>query len=217
MEWWKILIVCVIGYMFGNINFARIISATRKKDITTMGSGNPGTMNVLRNLGTKWAALTLIGDVVKSVIPSIIGLFWIGRTALYAGGLSAVVGHIYPIVYKFKGGKGVASAIGVFAVAYPLVMAIGFVGGFVFLYFSKYASITSLILITAMSIYAGYFEPDLAIRIMIFSIWLLVWVGHRSNIIKAILGKERKTDLAKAFSKIKTKGKKTEKTEKTEA
>ena len=217
MEWWKFVIICVIGYMFGNINFARIISATRKKDITTMGSGNPGTMNVLRNLGAFWAAMTLIGDVVKSVIPSIIGLVWIGRPALYAGGLSAVVGHIYPVVYKFKGGKGVASAIGVFAVAYPLVMAIGFAGGFIFLYFSKYASITSLILITAMSIYAGYTEQDLAVRIMIFSIWILVWFGHRTNIINAIIGKERKTDLAKAFSKIKTGNKKNKKTEKTEA
>ncbi len=217
MEWWKLVIVCFVGYMLGNINFARIVSAAKKKDITEMGSGNPGTMNVLRNLGARWAAMTLIGDVLKSAIPSLIGLLWIGRTALYAGGLSAVVGHIYPIIYKFKGGKGVASAIGVFAVAYPLVMAIGFAGGFVFLYFSKYASITSLILITAMSIYAGYYETDIAVRIIIFGIWLLVWVGHRGNIMRAIVGKERKTDLAKAFSKIKTKEKKYKKTEKTEA
>ena len=96
-------------------------------------------------------------------------------------------------------------------------MAIGFAGGFVFLYFSKYASITSLILITAMSIYAGYYETDIAVRIIIFGIWLLVWVGHRGNIMRAIVGKERKTDLAKAFSKIKTKEKKYKKTEKTEA
>ncbi len=217
MEWWKLVIVCFVGYMLGNINFARIVSVAKKKDITEMGSGNPGTMNVLRNLGARWAAMTLIGDVLKSAIPSLIGLLWIGRTALYAGGLSAVVGHIYPIIYKFKGGKGVASAIGVFAVAYPLVMAIGFAGGFVFLYFSKYASITSLILITAMSIYAGYYETDIAVRIIIFGIWLLVWVGHRGNIMRAIVGKERKTDLAKAFSKIKTKEKKYKKTEKTEA
>ena len=82
MEWWKLVIVCFVGYMLGNINFARIVSAAKKKDITEMGSGNPGTMNVLRNLGARWAAMTLIGDVLKSAIPSLIGLLWIGRTAL---------------------------------------------------------------------------------------------------------------------------------------
>jgi len=204
LDWWKYVIVCVVGYFLGNINFARIISRSQKKDITELGSGNPGTMNMVRNMGAKWGALTLVGDVVKSVAASMFGLLFIGTYGLYAGGLSAVVGHIYPIIYGLKGGKGVASAIGVFLVAYPVVSLVSFAAAFVFLLLAKYASLTSLILITTLTIYVGYVQNDLAIRIMVFSIWLLVWLGHRSNIMKAIVGKERKTDLAKAFSKIKT-------------
>lgn len=121
----KYILAFLIGYVFGNINFARIISRFLKKDITKEGSGNPGSMNMLRTFGFKVGVLNLFLDALKASISALIGLYIFGGdvnsvtgiTGVYVAGLGAVVGHIFPIIYKFKGGKGVACILGVYAVA----------------------------------------------------------------------------------------------------
>ena len=124
--WWHYVIVAIGGYLLGGVNFATIFARLNKKNIRDMGSGNPGTMNVMRNLGAKWGILTFICDGIKGALPSLIGNLLIGETGLYAGGLSAVLGHIYPVYTGFKGGKGVATSIGAFVVADPLWSLIAF-------------------------------------------------------------------------------------------
>ena len=133
----KFCVLVIISYFIGNISFARVFARLKKGDITKSGSGNPGTMNMLRTYGFKLALLTLILDACKGAIPSLIGMFLFkseGATmsiiGLYVGGISAIIGHIYPLIYKFKGGKGIATTIGVFAVANPLWLLVFFVIAF---------------------------------------------------------------------------------------
>jgi glycerol-3-phosphate acyltransferase PlsY len=113
----------IIGsYFIGNISFAIIISKKKNGDITKVGSGNPGTMNMLRTYGFKLGFLTLVLDTLKGAIPSLIGLLIFGKVGLYTAGLSAILGHIFPVVRKFKGGKGIACTLGVFLVADPSIL-----------------------------------------------------------------------------------------------
>ena len=224
--------IIIIGYVFlvlfsyfiGNISWARIISAKQNGDITKNGSGNPGTMNMLRTYGVKLGFLTLILDALKGIVPALVGKFvfkWAGLNediGLYVAGLSAVVGHMFPVIYRFKGGKGVATSIGVFMVANPLWLLLAFAVGFLYVWFFDYGSVASLFIIAFMSIIQGWqyniiYESDKVIlatlSLLIFAMFALVWLAHRKNIVRLLLGKENKANLQKSFRK-KLKKQKTE-------
>ncbi|HAJ77623.1 MAG TPA: hypothetical protein DCO89_00950 [Clostridiales bacterium] len=210
-------ILLIVGsYFIGNISWARIISKKHNGDITKNGSGNPGTMNMLRTYGVGLGFATLVLDAIKGVLASLIGYFLFKYTklnadiGLYVAGLSAVVGHMFPVIYKFKGGKGVATSLGVFMVANPLWLLIAFVGGFVYVWFFDYGSVASLVIITFMSVVQGYqnnltYADDLktllVLNLLIFAIFTLVWVAHRKNIVRLLIGKENKANLQKSFKK----------------
>ena len=107
-----LVIFALVSYMFGNINWAIIISKSKHKDIRSMGSGNPGTLNMSRNLGLKFGLLTFFLDIMKGVIPTLTAYFvfygkffknsefYISDFAIFLCGLSVVLGHIYPIIFK---------------------------------------------------------------------------------------------------------------------
>ena len=109
-----LVLFALVSYMFGNINWAIIISKAKNKDIRKMGSGNPGTLNMSRNLGLKFGLLTFFLDIMKGVIPTLTvffifkgkyfpnTVFAISDFAIYLCGFSVVMGHIYPIIFKFK-------------------------------------------------------------------------------------------------------------------
>ena len=209
----------LFAYFIGNISFARMLSKAKSGDITQSGSGNPGTMNMLRTYGIKSGALTLILDILKGVIPSLAGKLLFKYTGLneniglFVAGLAVIVGHMWPVVFKFKGGKGVACALGVFMVANPLYLLISFVIGFVYLWFFDYGSVASLFIVAFMSVIQGWqFNKDylsgslsladlLVINLLIFAIFSLIWFAHRSNIIRLLMGKENKANLQKSFRK----------------
>ena len=214
------------GYMIGNFSFARIISKKQNSDITKLGSGNPGTMNMLRNFGIKKGALTLVLDALKGALPSLVGFLAFGGTAgsgmayvgLYVGGLGAILGHNFPVVYKFKGGKGVACMLGIFLVARPIETLIVVVGVFIYLCIFDYASFGSFLLITAMTMLEAFritmadyaFEIALALRLILFIMFFLCFFMHRKNIFRLLTGKENKVNLKKAMAKL---GKKSTKKE----
>ena len=220
----KLVLLAIFSYLLGSFNFARLISKRKNADITKMGSGNPGTMNMLRNLGLKAGALTLLCDALKGAVPALVGFLIFGGAAgagmqyvgLYVGGLAVVLGHNFPIFYKFKGGKGVACMLGVFLVARPLETLIVVVGVFIYLCIFDYASFGSFILITAMTIMeairvtaAGYaFEIALVIKCLLFVLFFLCWFMHRQNIFRLLVGKENKINLRSKLAKL---GKKKEK------
>ncbi len=204
---WKLVILAICSYFVGNINFARIISKYKlKDDITKHGSGNPGTTNMYRRFGLKIGVLTLLLDVLKGVIPTLVGLLWLGSEGAYIAGGFAVIGHIFPVIYKFKGGKGVATTLGVFWVTCPLWMTIIFVVMFVLIYLFEYMSPVSLLAIsTLVCIEAITNKGSIIVICMLFVIFALTWWAHRANIVRLFVGKENKTSLKGSIKKLKEK------------
>ena len=126
MVWWHILIIIVVSYFIGNISFSRMLALSKHKDITKLGSGNAGSTNVLRNFGLGYGVINLVLDILKGFLPAFLSyiIFDNNLIYLYIAGISVMVGHIYPVVFKFKGGKGIASMLGVFLAADPVVTLI---------------------------------------------------------------------------------------------
>lgn len=220
MNYWLLALLILISYLIGNINFGKILSKRKNVDITKTGSGNSGATNMFRTFGAKLGYLTLILDALKGIIAALLGLLLIGgtpiecRIAMFACGLSAVVGHIFPIVYKFKGGKGIATCLGVFLVAQPIVTLITFVFLFIYVWFFKYVSVASLLLTTVILVYENLTmpEPNLTISLITFTIWCLTWFAHRANIGRLLFGRENPTNIqAKIFRDKKTQQKREEK------
>ena len=211
MIWWHIVLTVICSYLFGNISVARMVSKSQKQDITKLGSGNPGSTNILRNYGLKMGILNLVLDITKGVVPCLI--VWLAThniCLLYISGVSVIVGHIFPVFYKFKGGKGIATMLGVFMVADPLVTLIVIASATVCWLLFKYGSLSSFLCITVLTVYEGikaksFVEPDkYIVSVLLFVIFCLTWFAHRSNIKRLIIGKESKVDLiASARKKIK--------------
>lgn len=213
MVYWLLAIVVVISYFVGNINFARILSRHKNIDITKQSSGNPGATNMYRTFGPKLGYLTLLLDAIKGIIAACLGLFVLGNSyfppdtdgmiGIYACGLAAMVGHCFPVIYGFKGGKGVSTMIGVFLVSEPLVVVVCFALAFLFVFLFKYLSIASLLMATVFVLYQNLVlpEPNLTIALLTFGIWVLTWWAHRTNIERLLLGKENPTNIGKKIQK----------------
>ncbi len=215
MIWWHVVLVVLISYLCGNISFSRIITRSKNQDITKMGSGNPGSTNVLRHFGFKLGAINLLLDMLKAFIPAIASFYIFGNDylMLYIAGISSMVGHIYPVFYKFKGGKGIATMMGIFLAANPIATAIMLVIGFVVWAIFEYGAVVSILCITVLTVVEGIrmetFLSDIKleiVRLILFAIFLLTWYAHRKNISRLLLGKENKASLIKKTKKkLKTK------------
>lgn len=209
MVWWQIVVIALISYAMGNISFARIISGKLNSDITKLGSGNPGTTNVLRNFGFKIGLINFILDISKGFIPVLVTRLVFGEPILtYIAGISVIIGHIYPCVYKFKGGKGIATMIGVFFATNPLATAIVVVvAGIAWLLF-QYGSMSSFICVTVLTVIEGINakstlpeNESIVVCLLLYAIFLLTWFAHRKNIERLLVGKESKVDLIKSVKK----------------
>lgn len=121
-----LLIGCaVIAYLLGSINFAIVISKLKyKEDIRQFGSGNGGMTNMMRTYGRSSAALTIIGDMLKAVVAVAIGCLLMGLYGGYVAGLFCIVGHCFPLYYRFRGGKGVATTAMVVLCLSPLTFVV---------------------------------------------------------------------------------------------
>lgn len=233
MELREVLIfiaMCFLSYLLGGVSIARLITKKEKAGaINNQGSGNPGTMNMLRTHGLIMGLFTLFCDALKGVIPSLFGLLYfekmvdthMGYVALFVFGFCAVVGHIFPIYYKFKGGKGIATTFGVFLVADPISTIILFAIMFVILYFIKIGSVVSLLFITIDAI-LQYFNSDIAtnaVALIFMSLMVLLDIfAHRTNLVRLIDNKENPASLRDGLQKDidKIKDKKSRKLEKIE-
>ena len=193
---WKV-IATVAAYFVGAINMATIIGALKGKNIKNLGSGNPGTMNVMRSIGKGWGALTFAFDCAKGVAFALIGRYAFHSVDwMFILGAVAVIGHIFPAYTKFKGGKGVATTLGMFLVASPIVGPCVLLGLVVYLLFCKIGFIGSYLAVTALTVYncIKYRASVIAI-VCCLIIWLLVIVRHKDNVIRFIKGKENTLSL----------------------
>lgn len=233
-----VFIFAVCSYFFGNINWAIIISKLKKTDIRKMGSGNPGTLNMSRNLGLGIGLLTFFLDVMKGALPTLI-VFFITKDRVFSGtafkvsdfgifvcGLSVVLGHIFPVVFRFKGGKGIASTIGVFLVCsstsgweWAMVAIMAIVAATAFIYFTEFGAMGSFIAITPPAIGCsirlfliygsnmtdGAFVFNIVTNMVIFAICLFTWFAHRHNIKRMLAGEEHPTSIKEMVVKMKAK------------
>lgn len=209
MEWWHFLIIIVVSYFVGNISFSRMFGKIKHKDITKLGSGNAGSTNVLRNFGFKFGVLNLCLDILKGFVPSIVFYYVFGENIiyLYTAGISVMLGHIFPVIYKFKGGKGIASMLGVFLAADPVITLIVIGTAALVWFLFKYGSVASFVCVTALTVIEGVkaksleSPQNLVISLMLFFIFCLTWFMHRSNIERLLCGRESKVSLLKSIQK----------------
>ncbi len=209
MEDWNevilgIALVALIAYLLGSLSFAVIISKVLEKDdVRTHGSGNAGMTNMLRTYGKGPAALTLIGDFSKGVVAVLVGR-WIfeamGITVLDAGqvaGLFALLGHIFPVFFHFKGGKGVLTSAGMIAVINPLVLLLLVIIVVPVIFLTRIVSVGSLLaavlypVLTAVVLYVQGL-PVLGDTLFATAFGLIVIFMHRENIQRLIHGTENR-------------------------
>lgn len=182
----------VAAYLIGSVNFGILVAASRGVDIRSVGSGNPGTSNVLRVLGTRLAAVVLLGDALKGVIAAAIGVAVGDAVFGYATLAAAVVGHAFPIWHRFRGGKSVATALGGIAYLAPIVGISLAILWIVILVVWKTASVASLVvmaLLVPLLALAGRSSAEL---LWAAGIALFVIVRHAENIRGLATSTERK-------------------------
>lgn len=236
-SWYWFVVVALVSYLLGCFNFAVFISHFTKKDIRRQGSGNPGAMNMTRTFGLKIGALNFFCDVFKGGVPVLVcwlifrgyvfagteileggvvtGGFIVSDLVRYLSGAFVILGHVFPVFLKFKGGKGIAATIGLYAFSLPcdqwwyffIVFAICmFVLGYII--FTEWGSMGSLIAVAGLTVFQGIvfilrYESMLLYGEMIFTFMMLVginlltWIRHNTNIYRLLQGEERRTVVRK--------------------
>lgn len=184
--------VVLLAYLLGSVSSAIIVCRLmRLPDPRENGSGNPGATNVLRIGGKKAAAITLFGDMLKGYLPTALAVYaGLDTLIIILIGTAAFIGHLWPIFFRFEGGKGVATLLGVL---FGLDPVIGAFSGAVWLLIAKGLKISSLAALIAMTLapvfvwyWTGY--PDWTIGVSLMSL-LLIW-RHKSNIQRLLSGEE---------------------------
>ena len=190
-----------LGYLFGSIPFGLILTRLAGLgDVRAIGSGNIGATNVLRTGNKMLAAGTLLGDLLKGTAAVLLARYWFGDgAALVAGlaaGLGAFLGHLFPVWLGFKGGKGVATFIGVLlAVDWRACLAFGIVW-LVIAALTRYSSLSALIASLAAPIVLFLLgQPEAAAVFAVLTI--LIWIKHRANIARLIAGTESRIGASK--------------------
>ena len=232
-NWWQLLVVAIVSYFIGCFNAALVIARYKNRDITKMGSGNPGTMNISRELGWKAGILTFVIDALKGALPAVVA-YLIYRDFVFAGtsvqtsdfmrsfsGFFVVVGHIFPVTLKFKGGKGIASTFGLFWGALAcesgwwILGMFGLVLGIVlFILWTEWGGLGSLLGVSTFSIIQlvifvnRYMDTGVnAYLVGLFGLIILVilftWLAHYKNLRRLFSGEEHRTSLKKIFRKKK--------------
>lgn len=188
----KIIIPLIImSYFVGNISPSVIIGKRMKNiDIRQHGSGNAGTTNAMRIMGKKVGAAVFLLDLIKGVIPSAIGMYFGGAELAFLCGLATVLGHIFPVALKFKGGKGVATSLGVGLVIAPAHAFIGLLIFAIIVINTRYISLGSIIGTLTFPFLQIFTTENMNIVIMSVVLGLLVTYSHRENIKRLINGTE---------------------------
>lgn len=190
----KYILSAVIGYLIGNFATSYIIGKiTKNIDIREYGSGNAGATNTFRVLGVKAGILVFIIDVLKGVLATLIGLWLTGdNLGAVLSGSMAVIGHNWPVLLNFKGGKGIASSFGLILTMFPTIGLILFVIAVALIAATKYVSLGSICAAVLFPIMLVIFSQPPAI-IMVGTVLALIAIyRHRENINRLIRGKENK-------------------------
>lgn len=183
-----------IGYLIGCFQTAFILGKRKNIDIREHGSGNSGTTNAIRVMGWKIGLLTFSGDILKAVIAVILTtLIFDDKTAGLYAGIGVIAGHNWPFFLKFKGGKGIASTLGLLLAFDLRIGLVAFILSSSLVYLTKYVSLGSMLLVLCMPIGMLLLYPDnleylaLGILVAVVAIW-----QHRANVGRLLRGEENK-------------------------
>lgn len=202
MELLYTIAVGVIAYLIGSINSSILISkAVTGKDIRKSGSGNAGATNMLRTMGKKYAVITLVIDILKGVVALLLAKLAISLGAygvsMYIAGVAVVVGHNFPVFFGFKGGKGVATSLGVVLLLDWKIGLITLVIALAIMAITKYVSLGSIMaavvfIILQTVVMAVTYSFDITRFICVLILGGLLIIRHRANIVRLIRGTENK-------------------------
>lgn len=231
--WYWLLLGAILSYFIGCFNFAVLISHFKKSDIRNIGSGNPGTMNMSRTFGWKIGVINFLCDAFKGALPVLISYF-VFRDYVFEGtqyciadfarfffGLFVIIGHVFPVTMGFKGGKGIASTMGIFWASlscetwwlFFVVLAV-LVSEVVAIFLTEIGSMCSLLCISVLTIWQAtmlYFKYSFDVSQLFFiltiavlvAINLISWLAHHENIVKIMAGEEHHTSVKKLVKKKK--------------
>jgi glycerol-3-phosphate acyltransferase PlsY len=205
---WPVLLLALAGgYLIGSIPTGFLIGRMFGIDPRSSGSGKTGATNVLRTLGPKASATVLVCDMAKGAAAVALARFVLQGVAaaevLFAAGviagIAAIIGHVLPVFIGFRGGRGVATALGAMLVISPLVGVVALASGIIIIARSKIASLGSLLgagsgLAVIALLVAGRFEPPLALVYCLLAVAILA-ITHRDNIQRLMSGTERKLQI----------------------
>ena len=206
--WWQLALVAVLSYTFGCVNYAVVFSKAFKHcDIRTLGSKNAGTTNMFRVFGLRMGALTFVCDALKGVIPCLLCLVIFKNSGMqlqfaYWAGLFAVVGHVFPVLYRWRGGKGVATSIGVCFAVQPLLSLCCALPAIAIILIFDRMSVMSLLLSAFMIVWHWCMLFDsVQVTGCVFATvtFSIVILAHWQNIIRIFSGKELKTGVRKSI------------------
>lgn len=206
------IMLVIAAYLIGSIPTSVWVSkAVFGIDIRHYGSGNPGATNTFRVLGTKWGAFVMTADITKGVIATSLYLLMpfylqneLARTNfMIALGMAAVVGHVFPIWADFKGGKGVATLLGMALAIQPLVAFICIIVFLITLFTTRFVSLSSMLAGVAFMVLILFIfkEKETSYRIFAIVVALMVVVTHQKNIGRLLKGEEHKAPLFKKNKK----------------
>lgn len=194
--------VGVVAYLIGSINSSILISkAVMGKDIRESGSGNAGATNMLRTMGKKYAIITLVIDILKGVVSLLLAKFAINfgayEVSMYVAGVAAVVGHNFPVFFGFKGGKGVATSLGVILLLDWKIGLITLVIALAIMAISKYVSLGSVMaalvfVIIQIVVMIATDSFDITRLVCVVILGGLLIIRHRANIKRLLDGTENK-------------------------
>lgn len=187
------LLAVVAAYLMGSIPFAQLLSKRRGVDLRRVGSGNVGATNVLRTLGVKPAVLAMTLDAVKGTVAVLVAQrLTNGAAAPVVAGLASMIGHVYPVWLRFRGGKGVATAAGAFAVLTPVAAAVA-VGVFLLaVAITRFISVGSMAAAITLASWAIASDAPTIVGVGAAVAAALVIVGHRANVLRLAAGTERR-------------------------
>jgi len=198
----NIFIITVLSYLVGSISGSMVLGKLKGVDIRTMGSGNAGGTNAFRSIGPLFALGVVLIDILKGYI-SVIFIselsFFISNPAIsyeykqVICGVAAVLGHVYPIYYKFKGGKGAGTLIGIVGALFPQAMLSSLLSWVISLVFTGYVGLSTMLAGIVLSI-TVFFIPNIPEIYFYFSLLMALFIifTHRSNIIRMIEGNENR-------------------------
>ena len=205
--------VVIAAYFIGSVNFAVIFArAFLKKDVRNLGSGNAGATNVMRTAGFLPGILTFVCDALKGFLASYLGKLVFGLVSTYAGidwlnpiygaylcGVACMLGHVFPIFFQFKGGKGAATSVGIYAVCCPLAIVLGLCAFALVLLTTKIVSLGSLaaaltVVVLSIVLFAGDGNIFVVAALSI-TMGIIVFAKHKDNIKRLIHGEEKKLTL----------------------